>query len=476
MLDIATKLQQARPLARSDNPSMVTPAMAGTILKISDTLCLAFGSLLVGSLQEDGLSLLVFYITALAIILTLHIQRKIRQYDIGRARFGWQSAIKLVGAWGIASAVATGPGLLITQVTPDDLGQMFWLVIGSATVGASARLLAAWQIDKLIHQGYWRSRIVVIGGGELGQRLVQHLRNSKQAVEIVGLFDDRFDRLPRQIASVPVLGGIEELLVFARNNPIDEVVVALPKGAERRLSDWFHRLAILPLKVSHCQDIPAASGDRLVTDLFGLPAAQLAKRPLDGWGFVVKAVEDRVLALFALVASIPVMLAIAAAIKLTSKGPILFQQQRFGFNNNRIEVLKFRTMHVHEGPLKQARRGDPRITSIGRFLRKTSLDELPQLINVLKGDMSLVGPRPHAVAHNEQYAASINDYLCRHRVKPGITGWAQVNGWRGETDNIEKMEARVAHDLYYIENWSLLLDIKIIMLTIIVGFRHPNAY
>jgi exopolysaccharide biosynthesis polyprenyl glycosylphosphotransferase len=184
------------------------------------------------------------------------------------------------------------------------------------------------------------------------------------------------------------------------------------------------------------------------------------------------------LSLVVLTIAAPAMLLIAIAIRLDSPGPALYRQQRFGFNGNRFAVLKFRTMVASAGDQApaQARRGDPRVTRVGGLLRRTSLDELPQLLNVLRGDMSLVGPRPHAVSHNEYYAGLIDGYLARHRVKPGITGWAQVNGLRGETDTLEKMERRVEHDLHYIDNWSLLLDLEILVRTIFVGFVHRNAY
>jgi exopolysaccharide biosynthesis polyprenyl glycosylphosphotransferase len=175
------------------------------------------------------------------------------------------------------------------------------------------------------------------------------------------------------------------------------------------------------------------------------------------------------------------MLSIALGVKLSSPGPVFFRQKRYGFNNEIIEVFKFRSMYTDHaqaglGTVEQARRTDPRITPFGAILRRTSLDELPQFLNVLRGEMSIVGPRPHAVAHNEQYAQLIDEYLARHRVKPGITGWAQVNGLRGETETLEKMERRVQFDLHYIENWSLALDLRIILMTLLVGFSHPNAY
>jgi Undecaprenyl-phosphate glucose phosphotransferase len=203
------------------------------------------------------------------------------------------------------------------------------------------------------------------------------------------------------------------------------------------------------------------------------------ERPLSGWGAVLKRAEDIALSALLLVLFGPLLLLLGLLVRLDSRGPALFRQQRFGFNNNPITVLKFRTMRVNaatDPAVPQARRGDPRITRIGRFLRRTSLDELPQLINVLRGDMSLIGPRPHAIAHNEYYAELIDGYLRRHRVKPGITGWAQVNGWRGETADVEAMHQRVKYDLYYIENWSLRFDVAILLRTLVTGFVHRNAY
>ena len=201
--------------------------------------------------------------------------------------------------------------------------------------------------------------------------------------------------------------------------------------------------------------------------------------PMVGMNRVLKAVEDRVLAALVLTLASPVMLVIALGVKLSSAGPVLFRQRRHGWDGNPIVIYKFRTMRVHTecgGQVTQASKTDSRVTRFGAFLRRTSLDELPQLINVLQGRMSIVGPRPHAVEHTEHYRDLIDTYLQRHRVKPGMTGWAQVHGWRGETDTLEKMQKRVEYDLYYIAHWSLWLDLKIIFLTLTNGFLHPNAY
>src|SRR5690606_32379061 len=215
-----------------------------------------------------------------------------------------------------------------------------------------------------------------------------------------------------------------------------------------------------------------------ITEVAGLPVLNLSATPMEGVNGLLKALEDRVLAALILLLIWPVMVAIAIGIKLSSPGPVIFKQHRYGLRGNKIEVWKFRTMTVCENDdnVTQAKRNDPRVTRFGAFLRRTSLDELPQLFNVLQGRMSLVGPRPHAVAHNEQYRKLIGRYMLRHTVKPGITGLAQINGWRGETDSLDKMQKRVEYDLYYIENWSLWLDLKIIFLTLFKGLRHPNAY
>jgi putative colanic acid biosynthesis UDP-glucose lipid carrier transferase len=213
--------------------------------------------------------------------------------------------------------------------------------------------------------------------------------------------------------------------------------------------------------------------------LGGLALMNIHRHALSGWNRVFKGLEDRILALAGLIVLSPLLLLVALAIKLDSAGPVFFRQRRLGFNNDEFYVLKYRTMMVAEddpNAITQATRADPRVTRVGAILRRTSIDELPQLLNVLRGEMSLVGPRPHAIAHNRQYAEIVDQYLGRHRVKPGITGWAQVNGLRGETDTLEKMRQRVEYDLYYIDNWSLLFDLRILLLTPFVGFVNKNAY
>lgn len=342
---------------------------------------------------------------------------------------------------------------------------------------AFSLLLHRWRL-----QGRLTYNVVVVGAGNVGARLVRHLdRHKGTGIRILGLFDDRRTRIPHTIGDHRVIGTVDDLLLFVRTNRVDQIVIAISWSAEQRLAEMLQQLQTVAVDVTLC---PGAAAFELPNmgygDVGGVPMLTVLKPPLTGWSRITKGIADRALAFTVLMALWPMLIAISTAIKLTSPGPIFFSQRRYGFNNNEISVLKFRSMRwdPDDDPdqSNQTKRNDPRITRIGAFLRQTSLDELPQLINVLVGDMSLVGPRPHAVAHNEEYAQTIDKYLVRHKVKPGITGWAQVNGLRGETRSPELMRRRVQYDLDYIENWSLLFDLKILALTVFAGFVHENAY
>lgn len=280
---------------------------------------------------------------------------------------------------------------------------------------------------------------------------------------------------------------IVSLTALSRSMRIDEVMVIparTPEGAGAAAEAWaldgaMRRLGQIPAHLHICPELPSfAIAPRAVAMLFDTPVLTLRQRPLPGWQVVAKRMEDLAFGLILLVLLAPVMAVIAVLVRRDSPGPILFRQRRLGFNNNEFTVFKFRTMvHRPDDPdVPQAQRNDPRVTRIGRFLRSKSLDELPQIFNVLRGDMSLVGPRPHALAHNEKYASLIDDYLGRHRMAPGITGWAQVNGFRGETDTLEKMQRRVEYDLAYIDGWSVTFDLKILMQTALCVMFDRNAF
>ncbi len=330
-------------------------------------------------------------------------------------------------------------------------------------------------------RGLNRRRVALVVASDLGIRVARQLQKSPWAgFDLVGYFDDRQPERLEDLGENPVLGNISELSDFARNNRIDQIWLAFPFRAEERIKEVLHALRHCTADIRMVPDVfQFRLLNQSLSEVAGIPIVNLSACPMVGFDHALKWFEDRLLALMIVILISPLMLAVAIAIKRTSPGPVIFKQERLGWDGQPIEVWKFRTMKMHEEPngqVLQASRDDPRLTPIGGFLRRTSLDELPQFINVLQGRMSVVGPRPHAIAHNEEYKESVNLYMLRHKVKPGITGWAQVNGYRGETNTLEKMEKRIEYDLFYIENWSLWFDLRIVLMTLFRGFVHRNAY
>jgi len=351
-----------------------------------------------------------------------------------------------------------------------------WFIYWSAIFLASAslgRVVFTRQVRRLARKGALRRSIALIGEGPRFVRVKEQLLNDKQHYRLT----DVIELLDQSYAQEQ--DSLQRFIEGARANDVADVLIALPSS----------RAASLNAVVRHMQTLPADI--HLLPDLgdIQIPLMRLHRtgdfsfittvsRPIEGWGVFQKRVEDFAVALTGVVVAAPVMMLIALAIKLDSKGPVIFRQRRHGYNHSVIEVLKFRTMTVLEdgNSVSQAKKGDNRVTRAGWFLRRTSLDELPQLINVLRGDMSIVGPRPHALAHNSYYEDLVENYANRHRVKPGMTGWAQIHGYRGEIDHPQKMAERVRYDLEYIENWSIWLDLKIIIMTPLFCFFHKNAY
>lgn len=338
------------------------------------------------------------------------------------------------------------------------------------------------QVLRAIRKKGWNHRrIVIIGAGSQGQSVAQNLQDADwTGLEIVGFLDDSESLQGQWVKGLQVLGTANKANLVIQQNQVDEVWLALPLRAEERVKEILYDLRHSTVTIRF---VPGIFGYRLlnhsVTDVAGMAVLDLSTSPMVGLNRIIKAIEDRVLALFILILISPLLVVIAVGVKFSSSGPVLFKQRRHGWDGKPITVYKFRTMVMHcedEGQVTQAKRCDSRITKFGAFLRRTSLDELPQFFNVLQGRMSIVGPRPHAIAHNELYKDQIDDYMKRHKVKPGITGWAQINGWRGETDTLDKMKKRVEYDLYYIENWSLWFDLKIITKTLLTGFVGKNAY
>jgi Undecaprenyl-phosphate glucose phosphotransferase len=345
------------------------------------------------------------------------------------------------------------------------------------------RLFTGSAAQRLRQRGRLTKNVAILGASEVGQQLAARLSAECSGTRLVGIFDERQSRLVKSgfggSTRVEQLTALYELLCRGR---IDEVVIAIPPHASHRILELSRRFHPFPVSLRVLAPDGYENFRVLDSRQYGdIGTFRVMDKPLDEVAALVKRIEDVVIAAICLLITLPLMLAIAAAIKLDSPGPALFRQKRLGANNLPFDLLKFRSMYVEQtDPLghQLTRAGDPRITRVGRFLRMTSLDELPQLINVLKGEMSLVGPRPHALAASAAgvaYARAISDYPIRHRVKPGITGWAQVNGWRGETKTIEQIRRRVEHDLYYVENWSLSFDLLILGRTVFAVLSRANA-
>jgi putative colanic acid biosynthesis UDP-glucose lipid carrier transferase len=343
-----------------------------------------------------------------------------------------------------------------------------------------ARLLLRTGLRWMRRHGFNQRHIVIVGSAGLGEEVAKRLGMSPwMGLNIVGYFHGDEDGA-EGMADVPHIGGLDSVAGFVSTNGIEQVWIAMPLRDEDKVKWLLHELRHTTVDIRF---VPDFFGLRLlnhsVMDVAGLPVMNLSVSPMSGMNVLLKDIEDRLLSLIILLAISPLMIFIAIGVKLTSPGPVFYRQKRMGWNGEAFTMYKFRSMKIHEeknGTVTQATRDDPRVTPFGAFLRRTSLDELPQFINVLQGRMSIVGPRPHALEHNEQYKELIDPYMLRHKVKPGITGWAQVSGWRGETDTLEKMQKRVEFDLYYIEHWSLWFDIKIILMTLVKGFLHKNAY
>ncbi len=407
-------------------------------------------------------------------------------HSIGIYRTRVHQSARLLAAWSVVFLLIS---LSVFLLKISDQISRVWLVSWYFS-GAAILILFRIGLQSVIK--YWTEkgrlvrRTAIVGGGRDAEQLIKAIQeNNSGDIELVGLFDDRVDkRSPSEVASCPKLGNVDELIEFARKYPLDLVIVSMPLSAEERVLYMLKRLWVLPIDIrlsAHMSKL------RLTKSAYsyvgGVAMFDMADRPISDWNLVFKWVFDKSVAISALILLSPLMIITALAIKMESKGPVLFKQKRHGFNNELIEIYKFRSMYVEQNDAdasKLVSKNDPRVTKVGRFIRKTSIDELPQLFNVLKGELSIVGPRPHALkakAANKLYHEAVGGYFARHRVKPGITGLAQISGWRGETDTLDKIEQRVNHDLYYIENWTPLMDIYIVFMTPFSLFsKSENAF
>jgi putative colanic acid biosynthesis UDP-glucose lipid carrier transferase len=331
-------------------------------------------------------------------------------------------------------------------------------------------------LDRLRLKGINRKKILVFGAGEVGIRVSNKLLNNYEVgFDIKAFVDDNPNLHGTTLNNIPIYNAdnlIEQLA------DCHELWIALPLRADKRVLEILHKTRHLTIVVKFIPDIfNFRLLNHSITEIASIPIIEINGAPMSATSRAVKRLEDIILSLMIIIIISPILLLVALVIKLTSTGPILYKQERHGWNGKTIKVYKFRSMFYFENSqFKQATKHDSRITPLGKFLRKTSIDEFPQFLNVLQGRMSIVGPRPHAVSMNDEYKDKVSNYMQRHKVKPGITGWAQINGFRGETDTIEKMEKRIEFDLFYIQNWSIWLDLKIVFLTVFKGFIGKNAY
>ncbi len=483
---VASRVASALPQPVGRNTTFSFPVIVGMV-RLFDLALLCLGGVvatasvtLVYGAYPQGPIVLACFIGSVAAATSLAREGSYRQdamLSLGR-QLRLMVKPLVLGTFCLIACLYT----LYSGYVPMRTWPLAWLLSGGVLLSL-ARVAETSLFRRWTAAGHLARKVAIVGVGEFSEEFIARLREEPHAYRIIGLYDDRHTRVPPQQAGIPVLGSVQDLLDRSQREAIDVIVVALPLAAVDRIAMTLDKLG------------PAVADLCLTTDLAGLrysgrqmvelgsnPVVSIREAPLKDWRAISKVVLDYSVGVLALVVLSPVLLATAALIRLESPGPILFRQPRMGFNNKLFLCYKFRSMHHGMTDLladKQTTRGDPRITRVGRIIRKLSIDELPQLINVLNGTMSLVGPRPHAPntkAADHLFAEVVQKYAQRHRVKPGITGWAQVNGWRGETSTVEQIEQRVACDLFYIENWSVRFDLKIMAMTILREVRSRNAF
>jgi Undecaprenyl-phosphate glucose phosphotransferase len=466
--------REARQLVRSWSPRIVrhlSVAMVTLFATVGGLAAFGFAAYVdIGSIEQAAILARLMPAASLFMLLILLLDRA--SGKLPGAKSPRSSPVHVTGAYllslvacGAGSLLVTNPALIALWVAGGCLGETF----ATRAIGQLGR-------TKFIEERLSRG-IAIYGSTPEAKSLFELLR-STNSYRLVGLFDDRCKSGRVENLGVSIAGGVDELVEIARTRQVDEIMIMLPVTASRRIADVVDRLKPFPIDVKVFSSLAEVAEEPAASAVGRTVLINAHRRSIADWSMMLKTIGDRFIALVALVMLVPVFMLVALAIKIDSRGPVFFRQMRHGIRGESIEVWKFRTMNVMEnGPeIRQASKHDPRITRVGRILRKTSLDELPQLINVLLGNMSLVGPRPHAIAHNEHYARIINEYEFRNQVRPGITGWAQINGLRGDTTDVRQMAARVEHDIWYLANWSLWLDIKILLLTPVFGFVHKNAF
>jgi Undecaprenyl-phosphate glucose phosphotransferase len=483
-LSPAAKLALAQPRRPAYSPIVV----AGIARGIEFLLITAVGNVIYFSYVFPIYGFDWYYPLTVAVISALAVVafQAADVYDVHSFRNPFGECTRMAAAWGVLFLFGSSISFFAHL---GDFYSRLWFAAFFG-VGLFALIVFRFALYGLVrhwtHEGRLERRAVVVGGGEAGETLIQALDAQPDSdVRVIGLFDDRGDqRAPVVCAGHQKLGGVDDLVEFARQTRVDLVIFSLPISAESRILQMLKKLWVLPVDIrlsAHSNKLRFRP--RSYSYIGNVPVLDVFDNPIADWDVVMKWLFDKIVGGLLLLLVTPVMALVALAVKLDSAGPVFFKQKRYGFNNELIEVYKFRSMYADTCDPTASRlvtRRDPRVTRVGAFIRRTSLDELPQLINVvIKGNLSLVGPRPHAVhakAEDQLYDEAVDGYFARHRVKPGITGWAQINGWRGETDSHEKIQRRVEHDLYYIENWSVLFDLYILAITPLALARSENAY
>ncbi|KAH0440279.1 hypothetical protein KCU90_g2876, partial [Aureobasidium melanogenum] len=409
-------------------------------------------------------------------------------YQSWRGKPLYDLLCRVAGGWLIVEV--TGVLISFSLHRSDSLSRL-WLVywaLATIVLLIVTKVIVYSILRGLRREGFNQRAVAIVGGAPYGRFLIAQMRSRPEAgFSPVVVFDEDGTINPYEdpdasdsIEGVPVERDYARMLQLVRQRAIRELWLALPISKEKAIHRFVMDLKNDFVNIRFIPDVRSLTlFNQPMVDLLGVPAINLAASPITDLRVLPKRIFDRLFALAALTALAPVMLVIAVMVKLSSPGPVFFRQKRKGIDGHQFEIYKFRSMRVHHeeaGKITQATRRDPRITAVGAFLRRTSLDELPQFINVLRGEMSVVGPRPHALEHDDIYKDLVKGYMHRYRIKPGITGWAQINGYRGETDRIEKMMGRVKLDLYYMQHWTFWLDIKIVVLTLWKGFVGSNAY
>jgi Undecaprenyl-phosphate glucose phosphotransferase len=485
MLGAFTRIQTPAGASAAAAARTLSPPVVLGLLRLADVLLVLAAGLIAWEIDAEsvGRELLwpMLALVGLAMANALHLLGAYRLDAVERPN----AALGHVLAAALITAVAAVAVLALADELNDEIQTwlLLWFIVGLLAL-ACLRVGLSFKLMQWRRSGQLSLTVAVVGAGAIGQKLLRHISTRAAGqVRVHGIYDDRLARLPGSCLGFPIRGNVDQLVADAREQPIDRVILALPLSADRRLAEIADKLRGAAVDVVVCPDLFGFQlGDSAGSTVGGMPLLGVSERPLRDWRRIAKEIEDRLLGVMILTLIAPVLLSIAILIKLDSPGPVFFRQRRYGLNNRLIEVLKFRTMHQHatDANAEQlTRRNDPRVTRLGAFLRRTSLDELPQFINVVRGEMSIVGPRPHALAAKAGgllYQEAVRDYDARCRMKPGITGWAQVNGWRGETSTIEQIRKRVEHDLYYIDHWSVPLDLLIILRTALGGFTGRSAY